>query len=415
MENVKQEAIYNVKRLQNHPSIALWCGNNENSEGWRRWGWQDGRGDDEKEKIWKGYLKVFDSILPNAVRQFSEVDYWESSPKFGRGNPRYELEGDAHDWWVWHDGYPFEHFQEHVPRFMSEFGFQSFPSTEVAKFINQNETLNFDSEAFKNHQKHNRGFQLIHDYMERDFPVPSNPEDYIYMSQLLQAYGVCKGIEAQRRAKPKTMGSLYWQLNDCWPAVSWSSIDFFGNWKALHYQAKKAFDNVLITFDVNNDQLELYLVNDTMTSISGSLETKIMDFNGEDLFFDKHEIVLEPNSSEIKQRLHLEHLPKDRSNLVVVSRFNEKEALYYFESPKNLKLQKGEITKTITKTNKGFLLKLQSNTLQKSVFLTTETKGFFSDNYFDIVPNKMYEVEFITEQTELNSVHIKTLNNFIRF
>ena len=325
------------------------------------------------------------------------------------------MEGDAHDWWVWHDGYPFEHFQEHVPRFMSEFGFQSFPSTEVAKFINQNETLNFDSEAFKNHQKHNRGFQLIHDYMERDFPVPSNPEDYIYMSQLLQAYGVCKGIEAQRRAKPKTMGSLYWQLNDCWPAVSWSSIDFFGNWKALHYQAKKAFDNVLITFDVNNDQLELYLVNDTMTSISGSLETKIMDFNGEDLFFEKHEIVLEPNSSEIKQRLHLEHLPKDRSNLVVVSRFNEKEALYYFESPKNLKLQKGEITKTITKTNKGFLLKLQSNTLQKSVFLTTETKGFFSDNYFDIVPNKMYEVEFITEQTELNSVHIKTLNNFIRF
>ena len=415
LENVKQEAIYNVKRLQNHPSIALWCGNNENSEGWHRWGWQDGRGDDEKEKIWKGYLKVFDSILPNAVRQFSEVDYWESSPKFGRGNPRYELEGDAHDWWVWHDGYPFEHFQEHVPRFMSEFGFQSFPSTEVAKFINQNETLNFDSEAFKNHQKHNRGFQLIHDYMERDFPVPSNPEDYIYMSQLLQAYGVCKGIEAQRRAKPKTMGSLYWQLNDCWPAVSWSSIDFFGNWKALHYQAKKAFDNVLITFEANNDQLELYLVNDTMTSISGSLETKIMDFNGEDLFFDKHEIVLKPNSSEIKQRLHLEHLPKDRSNLVVVSRFNEKEALYYFESPKNLKLQKGEITKTITKTNKGFLLKLQSNTLQKSVYLTTETKGFFSDNYFDIVPNKMYEVEFITEQTELNSVHIKTLNNFIRF
>ncbi|MCB0469161.1 MAG: glycoside hydrolase family 2 protein, partial [Flavobacteriaceae bacterium] len=110
----------------------------------------------------------------NAVRQFSEVDYWESSPKFGRGNPRYEFEGDAHDWWVWHDGYPFEHFQEHVPRFMSEFGFQSFPSTEVVKFINQNETLNFDSEAFKNHQKHNRGFQLIHDYMERDFPVPSN-------------------------------------------------------------------------------------------------------------------------------------------------------------------------------------------------------------------------------------------------
>ena len=100
LANVKQEAEEQVKRLQNHASIALWAGNNENSEGWKRWGWQDGRSETEKTEIWNDYLAVFDSILPQTVAKYSETSYWESSPKFGRGNPKYEFEGDAHDWWV---------------------------------------------------------------------------------------------------------------------------------------------------------------------------------------------------------------------------------------------------------------------------------------------------------------------------
>lgn len=226
LKNVQQEAIDNVKRLRNFTSIALWCGNNEVSEGWHRWGWQEGRSEPEKEEIWNNYLKIFDTILPNTVNKLSEVPYWETSPKFGRGDIRYITEGNAHDWWVWHDGYPFESLEKNVPRFMSEFGFQAFPSYETIKFINDNDSIDINSPAIKTHQKHQIGFERIKEYMEHDFPVPDNDEDYVYISQLLQAYGIGKGIEAHRRSRPYNMGSLYWQLNDCWPAVSWSSIDF---------------------------------------------------------------------------------------------------------------------------------------------------------------------------------------------
>ena len=115
---------------------------------------------------------------------------------------------------------------------MSEFGFQSFPSYETIKYFTELDTINLSDASFANHQKHARGFSLIREYMERDFPIPSKGADYVYMSQVLQAYGMTKGIYAHRRAKPYNMGTLYWQLNDCWPAVSWSSIDGLGNWKA---------------------------------------------------------------------------------------------------------------------------------------------------------------------------------------
>ena len=226
LENVKLEAEEQIKRLRNHSSIALWCGNNENSEGWHRWGWQANRGEKEKEEIWNNYLKLFDQLLPQLVNEHhSDIDYWESSPRFGRGNPQYKMEGDAHDWWIWHDEYPFEHLIENVPRFMSEFGFQSFPSYQTIQYINGNSSTSLKTKAFDTHQKHPRGYSIIKNYMERDYPVPQNDEDYVYLSQLVQANGIVMGIEAQRRAKPYNMGTLYWQLNDCWPAVSWSSID----------------------------------------------------------------------------------------------------------------------------------------------------------------------------------------------
>ena len=219
LENAKQEAEDQLVRLRNHPSIVLWCGNNENSEGWHRWGWQDGKTQAQKDKIWEDYLKLFDSILPAEVAKHTQIDYWESSPKYGRGNPKYQFEGDAHDWWVWHDGYPFEHFEDFVPRFMSEFGFQSFPSMDAMKFINQSEEIQIDTEGMRSHQKHHRGYELIDLYMERDYKVPENDEDYVYVSQLVQARGMRMGIEAHRRAKPYNMGTLYWQLNDCWPGL----------------------------------------------------------------------------------------------------------------------------------------------------------------------------------------------------
>lgn len=433
LDNVKQEAEDNVKRLRNHASIALWCGNNENSEGWKRWGWQADRSEAEKEEIWANYLKVFDSILPNTVAQFSTTNYWETSPKYGRGNPKYNTEGDAHDWWIWHDAYPFEHLQENVPRFMSEFGFQSFPSYEAIRYINQNDSLEISSKGFKNHQKHVRGFELIDTYMARDFPMPkdwlqtnmqssskneieakNNAENYIYMSQLLQAYGMTMGFEAQRRSRPYNMGTLYWQLNDCWPVVSWSSIDFMGNWKALHYKAKRSFENILVSNKVENNTLKTWLVNDGLDDFTDLLSLKIIDFNGNIIWENTNQKTAKANSRQVVQIQELSNIAFEKNQAVLVSDFNGKTSFFYFVKPKDLQLNQAEIETIITKTNGGFDIELQSKTLQKDVFLHSQNKGHFNDNFFDILPHKTYQIYFKTDVETLEDLQIKTFNNFIR-
>ena len=408
LKNVKEEAEQQVKRLRNHSSIALWCGNNENAEGWKRWGWQANRGEKEKQELWNDYLALFDSILPNVVTENSETDYWETSPKYGRGNSKYETEGDAHDWWVWHDAAPFEHFQERVPRFMSEFGFQSFPSYDVMNFINQEEELTLMTPNWKSHQKHSRGLKLIFDYMKRDYNVPINDEDYIYVSQLLQAKGIVMGIEAHRRAKPINMGTLYWQLNDCWPAISWSSIDYFGNWKALQYKAKKAFENVLISSIIENDSIKTYLVNDALKNLEGTLNLKIIDFYGKEVWSDSREINVKANSSKEYYSFTLDNI--DKKNTFLISEFNDKKSYFYFTKPKDLNLQKGEIQQIITKTKTGFKITLKSSILQKDVFLFTDEKGHFSDNFFDLLPNETKVIKFKTDSKSLSDLEIKTLN-----
>jgi beta-mannosidase len=415
LSNVKQEAIDNMARLRNHPSIVLWCGNNENSEGWYRWGWQEGRSESEKEEIWASYLKLFDSLLPEMVDAFTDVPYWESSPKYGRGNPKYQFEGDAHDWWVWHDGYPFEHFETEVPRFMSEFGFQSFPSAEIIQLINESDSLDLTTEAVQNHQKHSRGFELIREYMARDFPLVEDPEHYIYMSQLVQAYGITKGIEAHRRARPYNMGSLYWQLNDCWPAISWSSIDFKGRWKALHYKAKHSFENVLISPQINGDKkLEVWLVNDGLKNHTGMLELKVLNFMGESLWAMSRPIRVYPNSSSMPLLVDLEEIASARDSVVLQVSFNEYSRLFYFEQPKDIRLIKGEISTEIMKSTGGFDIELSSPVLQKDVFLSTALEGRFSDNFFDLLPNRPKIVHFQTEEENIPELQMISFNNFIR-
>lgn len=417
LTNVKAEAINNLKRLRNHASIALWCGNNEISEGWHRWGWQDGKTEAQKTEMEQSYQTVFNGILPNVVDSLNpNVDYWESSPKFGRGNKRYQFEGDAHDWWVWHDGYPFEHFEKEMPRFMSEFGFQSFPNVETIKYATGRDSLVMNDPLFANHQKHSRGFQIIQDYMARDFPIPQKAEDYIYMSQLLQAYGITKGIHAQRRAKPYNMGTLFWQLNDCWPAISWSSIDYLGNWKALHYQAKKAFENILISAEEKKDSLNIFIVNDTFEVIKDSLSLKLMDFDGTVIFEKQINVESPENSSKVVFSLPLKTLQFDKAFCVLKLNFGKNQYLHYFVKPKDLKLKKNEIETVIEteKTIEGFSITLTSKTLQKNVFLATDKKGNFQDNYFDLLPNEPKTILFSTKNKTAPKLQVKTLNQFIK-
>ncbi len=414
LDNVQQEAFDQVIRLKNHPSIALWAGNNENSEGWHRWGWQDGKTEDQKKEIWSNYQKVFDSILPYTVDHLTDVNYWESSPKYGRGNPKYKTEGDAHDWWVWHDGYPFEHFENNVPRFMSEFGFQSFPSVEVINYINQTDKLDIDSDAIKSHQKHSRGFQLIEIYMNRDYPEAYSDLDYVYLSQLTQAKGITMGIEAHRRAKPYNMGTLYWQLNDCWPVISWSSIDHFGNWKALQHKAKASFKNLLISPVIKEDKVSIHIINDDLSSYNDVLFVKIQDFNGNELWSYEEEVTVLENSSSVVYEFSLEEMIINLEEVVLVTKFKEEEDHSYFVRPKELKLTDQNVSiLSIEKAEKGYDIMLQSKTLQKDVFLSSNTNGKFSDNFFDLLPNEKRVVRYLTENSEKPEITIRTLNDVL--
>ena len=411
LRNAEKEAEDQLLRLRNHPSIVLFCGNNENSEGWHRWGWQNGKTKAQKDKIWADYLKLFDSILPNQVAKYTDVDYWESSPKYGRGNPKYQSEGDAHDWWVWHDAYPFEHFEDFVPRFMSEFGFQSFPSADVMKFINQSDDIQIDTKAIRSHQKHHRGFELIDLYIGRDYLIPDNDEDYIFLSQLVQARGMRIGIEAHRRAKPYNMGTLYWQLNDCWPGISWSSIDHFGNWKALHYEAKDAFENVLISFERHNDRVNVYIVNDLITSLDESLEMKLIDFDGNVLWSASKQIKVPSSSSNLVNSFSIDSGLTSKWNQVLLQvNFGNSTSTYFFVKPKELALKNNEIEFDVEKVNEGYLISMSSISLQKGVMLSTTAKGHFSDNYFDLYPNEIKQVLFKTEASSVGKLLFNCLN-----
>jgi beta-mannosidase len=242
LRNVKAEAEQQVERLSNHPCIAMWCGNNENSEGWHRWGWQDPYSEKERAEIWSGYQKLFDDILPTAVKKYSNTFYWETTPEFGRGDERHTKEGDAHNWFVWHDGEPFENYEQKVPRFMSEFGFQSYPDMETIKSFTVDSDRTINSAVMKSHQKDSRGNAIINRYMQREYGnVPVNFSEFVERTQQLQADGITKGIKAHLKAKPYCMGSLFWQLNDCWPGISWSAIDYYGRKKKLYFEAQKIF------------------------------------------------------------------------------------------------------------------------------------------------------------------------------
>jgi beta-mannosidase len=265
LQNVSAEAVEQVKRLRNHPCIALWCGNNENSEGWERWGWKSGLTNKQTEILQKGYDDVFKKILPGIVGQFSKTNYWESSPRLGRGDARSITEGDSHYWGVWHDEEPFEVLQTKVPRFMSEFGMQSYPSEEVLMEMLEEDEFSMTDEGIAQHQKHSRGFSLMEKYMNNWYE-PVSPDDFkIYgeMTQAVQAEGMMMGIEAQRRAMPNCMGSLFWQLNDVWPSFSWSSIDYKGTPKLLYEALKTVYAPQLISCTTNGDELQIWWISDS--------------------------------------------------------------------------------------------------------------------------------------------------------
>lgn len=414
VQNVKQEVIDNVNRLQNHPSIAIWCGNNENDEGWHNWSWQKqfNYSKADSTQIWNDYKKVFHEMIPQTLDSLLPKEkniYWSSSPSIGWGRKESLLQGDSHYWGVWWGKEPFEIYEKKVGRFMSEYGFQGMPNLETLRKVMRKEDLNFTSEAFKNHQKHPTGYETINEYMERDYVVPKDFEDYLYVSQLLQARGMKTAIEAHRRAKPYCMGTLYWQFNDCWPVTSWSSLDYYGNWKAFHYQAKRCFENVLLSAEVTDSGIyKFFVINDGMQNYAGELKAEIRNFKGQ-LLCEKMAYCKSDANSIVKVILlpfaPLEEINKQNSYLKLefTSEENHFESVVFFEKPKNLKLSKPNIQ---IKTIDEVTIEISSDVLAKDVFLSSENEVFFEDNYFDLLPN---EKRIIKVSKAVNGIKVKSL------
>ena len=250
LESIKKEAYQNVTRIAKHPCVVLWCGNNEVKNGWEDWGWQGVYNwtPEQRARLQHGIDTLFgeNGILAQAVKDCDPLlrPYITTSPLYGWGHPECVTHGDSHYWGVWWGDEPFERYAEKTGRFMSEYGFQSYPMLSTIKQFCPEDQLYIDSPTLRSHQKHPRGLQIINKAMRQYYGFDSKTlslEDFCYVSQLLQAWGTGYGIFQHISQQPHCMGTLYWQLNDCWPVASWSSIDYYGNWKALHYRAQALY------------------------------------------------------------------------------------------------------------------------------------------------------------------------------
>ncbi|MBQ8161666.1 MAG: glycoside hydrolase family 2 protein [Clostridia bacterium] len=243
-ENIRAEFRDNIVRLRHHPSLALWCGNNEVESAVTGHWYPHG-------PIFSAdYIKLFEYILPKAVSRLDpDRPYWPSSPSSGGAfdAPSDPRRGDVHYWDVWHGGKPFTDYRNHQFRFVSEFGFQSFPPMRTIEAYTLPGDRNIFSYVMEKHQRNHAANGKIMTYMAQTYLYPSSFDTLVYASQLLQADAIRCGVEHWRRHRGECMGAIIWQLNDCWPVASWASIDYFGRWKALHYQAKHFFSPVLLS------------------------------------------------------------------------------------------------------------------------------------------------------------------------
>ena len=268
--NVREEAIQQVQRLRDHPSIVLWCGNNEIEAGWVAWAdrltFKESITPPQRDRVWQDYVVLFDDIIKSVVMQYGNpTPYWPSSPSANfEAPPNSEDNGDMHFWGVWHGLEPIENYNAQNPRFMSEFGFQSFPEIRTIRSFAAPADMAIDSVVMQAHQKNHGGNERILTYMLREYPEPRDFASFVYVSQVQQAEAIKVGAEHLRRNRPRTMGSLFWQLNDCWPVASWSSIDYFGRWKALHYYARRFYNDLLVSPVMNNGTVDVYVVSDKL-------------------------------------------------------------------------------------------------------------------------------------------------------
>ncbi|MCH6259310.1 hypothetical protein MLD52_22340 [Puniceicoccaceae bacterium K14] len=402
LDSVKEEAVYQVSRLRHRACLALWCGNNELES--------HNAAELENKNTKAAYNAVFRKILPNAVKQYDGTTaYWRCSPSQSERpgvRDRYKS-GNAHFWQVWFARKPAQAYEEHIFRFVSEFGMQSFPSLATAKTFLPTDQINAFSPAFEAHQKNPAGNSIILDYVFRRYRYARDYSSLAYLSQLNQAYCIQIGVEHYRRQQPRCSGALYWQLNDCWPGASWSSIEFGGRWKALHYAARIFFAPALLTARVSTSvpsSVDLHTVFDGPQSISAEIHWELMHLNGSSLLNGSCKARLSPGESKrrrvLKLKKELQKWGKD-SLYLRYSLYQGIECLMentlLFCEPRQIDLPRTAISIAIKKHSRtSFTITLKSSSYHHRVEVlhSQDSRLKLSDNFFDLYPRRSKTIQY---------------------
>lgn len=428
LDNIRQEAVDNVKRLRNHACIALWCGNNECQDAWLGWGWKreiERQNKEYADKIWAQYRQQYHVTLPGVVREYAPgTFYWPSSPFAFEGEMSGTTDGDRHYWSVWHGKAPISDYDSEKSRFFSEYGFQSFPEFEsVKRYAPYPEDWDIRSEVMMSHQRggdHANG--LIETYLLNEYKKPRDFRAFLYMNHVLQGDAIKTAIESHRRQMPYNMGTLFWQHNDCWPVASWASRDYYGRWKAQHYYVRKAYDDILISPVVEGDDLKVYAVSDRLENTSGRLQLQVCQFDGTVVHHWGKSVGISGNDSRVCFSAPLAKLLEgaNRGTVYVRVDYTDKSGRVYHNNyclgkQKDMDYPKVDLQTEVRSIEGGYEVTVSADKFARAVCLSVaDNESVYSDNYFDVQPKSSVQVQVRTRlsaEAFNGSLRLTCLNN----
>ena len=397
----RAEAADNLKRLRHHASLGLICGNNEMELAVMTWGIG------ESQLVKEDYIELYERVLPQIAEQLApDIFYWPSSPCSGGGfdDPGNFARGDTHYWEVWHGGVPFTTYRKKHFRFCSEYGFESFPSMKTIRTFAEEEDMNCFSRVMENHQKCHGGNGKILRYLADNYLYPHSFEKLVYASQLLQADAIKYGVEHFRRERPYCMGSMYWQFNDCWPVASWSSVDSFGRYKALHYAAKKFYAPVAMGLFLENGELTVNIANETMKDFKGHVQ---LTLRKSDLtVLDSREETVMVKSLKSRDVFTYEPEPDDPFDCFLSADLYDENGTFImrqtelFVPDKHFSYLKPSFQVELADTEDGVAINVTADVFAKGVCIDFQQDDIvLSDNYFALTDGKPYRVMARTQKT----------------
>lgn len=404
IENVRIEVVQNVRRLRHRASLALWCGNNEMEQGWVEWQWDR----PELQALKAAYDRFFHHTLPEwCTAEDPEHVYWPSSPSSDTPfeSPNGQVQGDAHYWDVWHGRKPFTAYRSQYPRFMSEFGFQALPPLETIRTYAAEPDWNMTSYIMEQHQKNESGNSLMVSQMLDTFRLPRDFESLVYLSMVLQAEGIRYGVEHWRRHPARVSGTLYWQLNDCWPVASWSSLDYYSRWKALHYVARRFYAPLLLSIEDAPSCQSIFVSSDLNEGWQGKVRWALTTLDGKVLASGEKAAHVEPSGVATVEKLDFARFLDDdtRRDLVFVAELwpgdlhpaDDPLAVQtaFFVPTKHLSLVDPQIDASMTLRDGLLLIDLSARSLARLVECSLAgTAAVFSDNYFDLPAQRVTSI-----------------------